>query len=258
MSVKVMSWVMESSRAAGSDRLVLLAIADCADDEGRNAWPSIPTIAAKARVSTRTVHRSIESLLELGELRRIRGGGRMGRGGCSNAYEVVTDCHPLPAVSGATGGTSAKLSPVTSTTEVVTSTTESTATRGSRTIQNHKNRPSSSTEPSTATNSATRRVFDAWVASTGKSTAATKLTDKRRRAIIRALKDYPEADLLDAVDGWRHSAWHRGENAEHRIWNDLELILRDAAKIEGFRDATRHAATGPTVTPEFLPADPRW
>lgn len=68
MSVRVMSWVWDHSQAEGTDRLVLLAISDSADHDGSNAWPSVSTIAQKARISERTVQRSIRSLVALGEL----------------------------------------------------------------------------------------------------------------------------------------------------------------------------------------------
>jgi hypothetical protein len=85
---------------------------------------------------------------------------------------------------------------------------------------------------------AIRAVFDAWLASTGK-TGATQLDPKRRKIITAALKAYPLQDVLDAVDGWRFSAHHRGENDRHTIYNDLSLLLRDAEKIEKFRDLKR-------------------
>ncbi len=85
MSVKVSSWVWEHSPVGGSERLVLLAIADCAADDGTNAWPSVATLARKCRVDERTVQRII---------RRLSGGGHLlveasagGRG--SNRYAVV-------------------------------------------------------------------------------------------------------------------------------------------------------------------------
>lgn len=68
MSVKAMAWVWDESQASGSDLLVLLAIADAADHDGTNAWPSIATLAAKTRLSERTVQRSIRALVDLGEL----------------------------------------------------------------------------------------------------------------------------------------------------------------------------------------------
>ena len=70
MSVKIMQQVFERSASKGNDRLVLLALADEANDEGTNAWPSINTIAFKAGgIDERTARRCIRNLEELGELR---------------------------------------------------------------------------------------------------------------------------------------------------------------------------------------------
>jgi DNA-binding transcriptional regulator YhcF (GntR family) len=68
MSIKVMSWVWDHSKAKGAELLVLLAIADHASDNGGNAWPSQRTLARRARVTERSVQRAITSLVEAGEL----------------------------------------------------------------------------------------------------------------------------------------------------------------------------------------------
>jgi hypothetical protein len=78
-------------------------------------------------------------------------------------------------------------------------------------------------------------VFDAWITSTGR-TNRTLLDDKRRRLIRRALQSYPLADVIAAVQGWQQSPHHRGENKTSTVFNDLELLLRDAKHIEMFRD----------------------
>lgn len=78
MSVKATSLVWEHSRATGVELLVLLAIADYTNDDGR-AWPSQDTIARKARCSDRTVRRVVDRLVELGELAVLREGGGRGR-----------------------------------------------------------------------------------------------------------------------------------------------------------------------------------
>lgn len=95
MSVRVMSWVWEHSRAEGTDRLVLLAIADSAGDDGGNAFPSIETLADKAKVSTRTVQRSIRSLTLLGEVSVTPNAGRHG----TNVYQVRMDRQPVTPVN---------------------------------------------------------------------------------------------------------------------------------------------------------------
>lgn len=69
MSIKVMNWVWEHSRSTGNDRLVLLAIADTAHDDGTNAYPKSATIQRKCGgISERTVTRCIERLVEMNEL----------------------------------------------------------------------------------------------------------------------------------------------------------------------------------------------
>lgn len=80
-------------------------------------------------------------------------------------------------------------------------------------------------------------VFETWQTSTAKPRA--KLDPKRRRIIAAALKGYPVEDLLAAVQGWANSPHHRGENDRATIYNDLELLLRDAKHIEQFRDLWR-------------------
>lgn len=92
MSIKVMNWVWEHSDAAGNERLVLLAIADNADDDGSNAWPSRATLAAKTLLDERTVRRIIKRLEAAGRLRVESGNGRTH----SNRYTVVMHAPAAP------------------------------------------------------------------------------------------------------------------------------------------------------------------
>lgn len=63
-----MQTVWEHSLATGNDLLVMLAIADNANDAGV-CWPAVETIAKKARCSVRTTQRIIKHLVEvMGEL----------------------------------------------------------------------------------------------------------------------------------------------------------------------------------------------
>lgn len=62
--------VFDHSESRLAARLVLLALADHADDEGGNAWPKIATIQAKARLGERTVQTALRELEEAGEIER--------------------------------------------------------------------------------------------------------------------------------------------------------------------------------------------
>lgn len=85
MSIRVMSHVWQHSQAKGSELLLLLAIADFADDEGA-AYPAVKTLAGKVRMSIRAVNYLLKKLIEDGELAVEAGGGR----GHANVYRVQT------------------------------------------------------------------------------------------------------------------------------------------------------------------------
>lgn len=86
MSIRVMTSVWDDLRTqAHSELLVLLALADWANDDGY-CWPTISALAAKARLSERAVQQILGRLTTTGRIRRIQGGGR----GRANRYQVVT------------------------------------------------------------------------------------------------------------------------------------------------------------------------
>ena len=80
------------------------------------------------------------------------------------------------------------------------------------------------------------KIFAAWCQAAEKNPNRTKLDSKRKRLIENALKGYSEDDVMLAVVGWKNSPWHCGKNNNGKIYNDLGLLLRDASKIETFRD----------------------
>lgn len=80
-----MTKVWDRSAAKGSSLLVLLAIADFASDDGGSAFPSIPTLARKVRMSDRQVQRIVAGLVQLGELAVVPGPSPTS----SNSYQVV-------------------------------------------------------------------------------------------------------------------------------------------------------------------------
>ena len=84
MSVDVMSAVWKQSRATGSARLLLLAIADNANSDGK-AYPSIKRLAQKVNTSERNIQFLLRKLVELGELAIEL---QAERRGC-NAYYVL-------------------------------------------------------------------------------------------------------------------------------------------------------------------------
>jgi Helix-turn-helix domain len=84
VSIKVMTEVWDSSSAKGGARLVLLALADHANDEGY-CYPSLSRLARKSRLSERNVQFILRDLETRGELVILRGSGR----GNVNTYWVL-------------------------------------------------------------------------------------------------------------------------------------------------------------------------
>lgn len=67
MSIKVISQIWDCPLPT-SEKMILLVIADHADEYGGNAWPSIATIARKSSMGERQVQRYVKSLVERGLL----------------------------------------------------------------------------------------------------------------------------------------------------------------------------------------------
>lgn len=74
MSIRVMSEVWRTNLPT-TEKMVLLVIADHANDEGVEAWPSQATIATKASISIRTVQRCVNNLVKAGYLKMEKHAG---------------------------------------------------------------------------------------------------------------------------------------------------------------------------------------
>lgn len=93
MSVRVMTKVWDTP-LPDSEKIVLLALADWANDEG-SCWPSIATLARKCSKSERTVQAAIKSLCDAGHLTRHENLGK----GCNYNVHPRSDCTPTPAAA---------------------------------------------------------------------------------------------------------------------------------------------------------------
>lgn len=114
MSVESIAVVLHHSHATGTDKVVMIGIANHDGDGG--AWPSIATLATYARVDPRAVKKAIRRLEAIGEVRRhIQDGGtrHMADYARPNRYEILVRCpencdrtsqHRVPKKKDATGG----------------------------------------------------------------------------------------------------------------------------------------------------------
>lgn len=140
-----MSWqatkaVWEHSKQTGYGKLLMLAIAEYASEDGR-CWPSIETLASKINVEPRSVKRLISQAEESGELQINRNIGR----GNTNEY-IITYVE-----KGDTPDTKTKNKKVTEESEKVTPQTQKVteeSEKGDRRVtQNHKEPSKNHQEP---------------------------------------------------------------------------------------------------------------
>lgn len=88
MSITLMSAVWKIELPA-SEKLVLLALADCANDEG-GCWPSMATLTKKCSKGERTVQAAIQALVKGGHLTREERPGK----GCLYTVHPRNNCAP--------------------------------------------------------------------------------------------------------------------------------------------------------------------
>ena len=85
---------------------------------------------------------------------------------------------------------------------------------------------------------AVKIVWDHWVEIMGASKLAV-LDHDRKVKIAASIHDYGiEASCL-AIDGCASSSFHMGDNPQQKKYNGIDLIFRDADKIEGFMQRTQ-------------------
>jgi hypothetical protein len=89
MSIKIMNAVWQFSNQKGTSLLLMIAIADNANDGGE-AWPGIEYLAHKIRMSERQTQRLVRDLEKTDELIVERGGGR----GNAHRYFILTGRPP--------------------------------------------------------------------------------------------------------------------------------------------------------------------
>jgi hypothetical protein len=99
MSIRVMTAVWDHADVSGGDLLVLLAMADCADDDGRKCFPTQGTLAAKSRMTDRNLRYCLLKLQSAGYISQVsrRQGGVV-------EWRVNPDPENIAARNSASGG----------------------------------------------------------------------------------------------------------------------------------------------------------
>jgi hypothetical protein len=220
MSIRIMQRVWDYSEAREGALLVLLAIADNADSETGEAWPSIKLLAQKTRLSPRAVSYATKKLVDLGEIEVLERGGRKGERGRANRYRVTLSDHMQDLQVGT----------------VPTCNTRHPNMQSETPLYREP-----SVEPSISPQSDENRevageVFTYWQRVLGRETS--RLTKARREKIRARLNAGATVDQMKrAIDGCAGSEFHRAGGH-----TDLTLILRSEEKMEAFCQMPRPEA----------------
>lgn len=217
-------------------------------DRGGAAWPSQEALAERLHVSVPTVKRGLATLVDAGWVetrkRRDAGGRVIGNGYIVhrvNAQGIRSDPLTRDQVGDPDKG-SACVIPTKD--QIGDPSIEEQTKRNRPTEPDHSLAPLALVPAPPARRDDIAVVFDAWI-EVAQRTERTVLSPKRRRLIRQALAQYPLDDVLDAVRGWLFSDFHCGENPGRKVYNEIELLLRDAEHIEQFRDLARRARPEP-------------
>lgn len=208
MSVRVMTRVWDTP-LPDSDKIVLLALADCANDEG-GAWPSMATLVKKCSKSDRTIQASIKRLCEAGHLTRIERPGK----GCNYTVHPRSDFTP-EAASPPKGAT--------------------------QTPEAASDKPSRITIPQKATPSSVARVsrddcqsiVDEWnaMAKPLRLPLASKLTAERRGRLQARIAEHGRDAFTEAIQRIADSPHCRGEN--DRGWRaGFDFLLQPSSFLK--------------------------
>lgn len=237
MSIKLMNQAWEVKGLDPTAKLVLMCLADHANEDDRTCWPAMATIARKCDVSARTVQRHMRALEERGLIAL-----RKQRQGDSNLYFI------LPSMADGTerGDKLTGVTPVTRPMTPVTRTPDTGVTQTIRTT----NKPSLKVVQSADAELATS-LYNA-VASTLDLPQVQKLTETRRRKLVQRLKD------CGGIEGWQcaldeigQSPFLTGQN--NRGWKaDFDFLLQEKSFTRLMEGAYRQAKSQREQDFEFL------
>lgn len=97
-----------------------------------------------------------------------------------------------------------------------------------------------------------RRVFSFWQEHLNHPRSV--FDEKRAKAVTARLKaGYSVDDLMTAIQGCKNTPYNMGQNPEQKVYDDIELICRDAAHVERFMSSSNGSGMprSRTLTEQF-------
>lgn len=225
-----------------AQKLVLVRLADMANEKGE-CWPKQKNIAKDTGLSRSAVSKGIKELEALGYVVQIHQRGQNGRMR-SSCYKLLLKSDSLPGLEARHGGSPHG--------ETLHGDLPHGKKRHHRVqildSNNHHIEPSlkenicvveEGVQEAKADNNKRAQenlfqdVFDYWRNVMNHPRA--KLDQKRKSKIQAAFRlGFTIEQLKEAIDGCKNTAFNMGENTQRQIYDGIDLIFRDAEKIERF------------------------
>ncbi|WP_367155628.1 helix-turn-helix domain-containing protein [Methylomonas sp. HYX-M1] len=243
-----------------NETLVLICLANKADDMGL-CFPSYTTLMAETKLAKATLAKSLHILEGAGLIER-KSHGSIGTGKKVNTYKMLFDeswfvkssisssielaiSIRIELIEKINNLRASKRQPISSALELrkvqrlnsISSTPEHEPPYNphseSPLIKINKSDISKSKKAEDETNrNPAEEIFNFWQTTMNHPQA---VFDSKRKAIItRALKSYTVDQLKSAIAGCSKSSWHMGQNDKSKVYDSLDLIFRNADKIESF------------------------
>lgn len=193
MSVEALSWAFRHSKSRLGTRLVLLALADFAQADGGDAFPSVATLAAKAGVSPRAARSALRRLEQMGEIVRT---GTSRRGTTVYALRLEGAANSAGAAESGTEGpqkTTAAVSSTSANPSVNPSEEPSSSSTARKPAFEEEDLPGDFPEHLRPALEAAWPVIGRIAEAKGGHVPPT------RAAVARAIASYPDRDHLDAA-----------------------------------------------------------
>lgn len=204
MSVQLIAWAMEQRTGSPTRKAILVALADRANRDTLACHPSMETISFDTELGESTVRKATKELCDLGFISRRR---RRRADGSLGVYEFS-----FP--------------------EAARARTPPLGGSADPPLGGSGHEPEEDLEPIGASplGSSHKRIYDHWRAARGKtrSTYDTMSTERRRKIAAR-LKEFTEAQLIQAIDGVGRDPWP--DRSKH---DDITVIFRSREQVERF------------------------
>jgi biotin operon repressor len=227
MGIKALNWALEVQGIKSGQKLVLLVLANWANDITGQCWPCVETVAEKCCLSRASVIENIQKLIELGlaasqKQHDTRGYRR------ANLYSLNLHLSPDFLLR-----KNESQSPENLRRDFECQSPESECAKVQNldgNIINPKKEPLLEPKDKRSTE---EKIFDYWKITMGHPNA--KFDPKRKQRIKTALGyGYTLEQLCEAITGCSLTPHNMGHNDRNERYDSIELILRDGAHIDRF------------------------